>query len=104
MHGRRTAMLIRGSSISVAGVLLAASAAVAGGLTDRLQTERMTVLEVSTNRGQFLCVEHKRWTFVPNDELRLLGTGDIVKIQHNGQVHEVIKVRGASEELASPEL
>ena len=48
-------------------VFVAASAALAAGLTERLQTERMTVLDVDEAAGRFQCAEHRRWTTVAKD-------------------------------------
>jgi hypothetical protein len=98
-------MLVRVLSITVLALLLAVSAAVAESLTDRLQAGRMTVLDVNAKTGQFLCVEHKRWTTVSNGDLNHLGAGDIIRVEaSNGRVQRVIKLRGASDQLASPEL
>jgi hypothetical protein len=98
-------MLIRVVSIGLVGLGLSVSVAGGESLSDRLQAGRMTVLEVNAKTGQFRCLEHKRWTSVPNGELSVLGAGDIVKVETgNGGVHRVIKLRGASDDLASPEL
>jgi hypothetical protein len=96
-------MVIRVVSINLVALAMAVSAAGAESLTERLQTGRMTVLELNTNTRQFLCVEHKRWISVPNGER--IAAGDIVKVEAlNGRVVRVIKLRDASDQLASPEL
>jgi hypothetical protein len=96
-------MVIRVLSINLVALAMVVSAAGAESLTDRLQTGRMTVLKVDTNPHQFLCVEHKRWTSVPNGAR--FAAGDIVKVEaSNGRVERVIKLRDASDALASPEL
>jgi hypothetical protein len=74
------------------------------GLTERLQAERMTVVQVDRSRGQFLCAEHRRWTQVAKADVTRLAAGDIVSVEHGaGQVWRVRVVRTASEELTSPE-
>ena len=55
-------MLKRTFPFSLAVVVMAASAGLAAGLTDRLQAERMTVVRVDHAAGRFLCAEHGRWT------------------------------------------
>ena len=57
-------MINKALSISVAVVSLGASAALAGGFTDRLASERMTVVQVDRAQGRFLCAEHGRWTAI----------------------------------------
>jgi len=52
-----------------AGLVVAtmtASVAVAG-ITERLQSDRMTVLNVDRMSGRFQCVEHRTWTPVAKD-------------------------------------
>jgi hypothetical protein len=96
-------MVTRVLSINLVALTMAVSAAGAESLTDRLQTGRMTVLEVNTNTRQFLCIEHKRWTSLPDGER--VAAGDIVKVEaSNGRVQRVIKLRKASDQVASPEL
>jgi hypothetical protein len=96
-------MVIRVLAINLVAVALAVSAAGAESLTDRLQTGRMTVLKMDANTQQFLCVEHQRWTSVPNGAR--FAAGDIVKVERfNGRVERIIKLRDASDALASPEL
>ena len=55
-------MVTRVLSITAVVLSLAASAAVAGNLTDHLQATRMTVLRVDQDTGKFMCAEHRRWT------------------------------------------
>jgi hypothetical protein len=100
----RTAMMSKALSVSVVVLSLATSAAHAGGLTDRMQSERMTVVKVDGSRGQFLCAEHRRWMRVSPVDAPALGVGDIVTLQRrDGQLPKVTVVRRAAEELASPE-
>jgi hypothetical protein len=86
-------------------VFVAASAALAAGLTERLQTERMTVVKVDRAAGQFQSAEHRRWMTVAKDSIGLVHAGDIVRVQRAGGGHppRLIVLRSAAEELASPE-
>lgn len=90
--------------ISVAAVSLGASAAVAAGLTERMATERMTIVRVDRADGRFLCAEHGRWTRIAKTDVAVLASGDIVTVQRveNGPARVTV-VRTAAEELASPE-
>ena len=97
-------MISKAISISVGVLSLATSAALAAGLTERMQTERMTVVQVDRTRGQFLCAEHRRWTQVAKADVTKLGAGDIVSVERgDGQTWKVRVVRTASDELSSPE-
>ena len=97
-------MRIRTLTVAVGVVFVAASAALAAGLTERLQTERMTVLKVDEAAGRFQCAEHRQWTTVTKDSMALVSTGDIVRIERSGaQPARLIVLRSAAEELASPE-
>jgi len=97
-------MISKTVTISVGILSLATSAALASGLTERMQSERMTVVQVDRSRGRFLCAEHRRWTPVPKADVANLATGDIVSVAgRDGQVSRVRVVRKAAEELASPE-
>ena len=96
-------MISKTVTISVGILSLATSAALAG-LTERMQSERMTVVQVDRARGRFLCAEHRRWTQVAKADVANLATGDIVSVAgRDGQVARVRVVRKAAEELASPE-
>jgi len=97
-------MRIRTLTMAVAVLFVAASAAVAAGWTERLQTERMTVLKLDQASGRFQCAEHRQWTTVTKDSMALVSTGDIVRIERSGaQPARLIVLRSAAEELASPE-
>jgi hypothetical protein len=90
--------------ISVAAVALGASAAGAGGFTERMATERMTVVQVDRAQGRFLCAEHGRWTRIAKTDVAILASGDIVTVgRPAGGPARVTVVRTAAEELASPE-
>ena len=70
-------------AINVAVVALVSSAAVAG-LTDRMQSERMTVVRVDKTNQRFFC--------------------DIVSVEsRDGALPRVKVVRTAADELSSPE-
>jgi len=98
-------MLMRALSIGVMAVAVAASAAVAAGLTDRLQAERMTVVKVDQAAGRFYCAEHRRWTRVAKADLAAVQPGDVVRVEHatGGPAHLAV-VRTAPEEITSPEM
>jgi hypothetical protein len=97
-------MRMRTVTIAVGMVVVAASAALAAGLTERLQTERMTVLKVDRASGQFQCVEHRRWTPATKESLSLVQSGDIVRVERaNGHPARLVVLRIAADELASPE-
>lgn len=88
----------------VAASMTASAVAVAAGFTERLQTERMTVLNVDRTSGRFQCAEHRAWTTVGMDSLSGVHQGDIVKLEKaTGQRDRLVVVRTASEELASVE-
>ena len=97
-------MLKRTFPFSLAVVVMAASAALAAGLTDRLQAERMTVVRVDHAAGRFECAEHRRWTAVLRADLREVHPGDIVKVEPaKGKPARIVVVRTAADEIASPE-
>jgi hypothetical protein len=97
-------MRIRTFAMAVGVVFVAASAALAAGLTERLQTERMTVLRVDRSSGQFQCAEHRHWMTATTDSLASVGTGDIVRVERTGGLPaRLIVLRSAADELASPE-
>ncbi|OLC65251.1 MAG: hypothetical protein AUH69_09875 [Actinobacteria bacterium 13_1_40CM_4_65_12] len=98
-------MVTRVLSITAAVVSLATAAAVAGTLTDRLQTSRMTVLRVDKGADQFMCAEHRRWTSVSGSDLSAVHPGDIVRIDKiDGKLPRITVVRTAADEIGSPEL
>src|SRR5262245_16889139 len=78
---RRTAMLKRALSIGVMAISVAASAAMAGSLTERLESERMTVIKVDPAAGRFLCAEHRHWTSVAKNDLATVLPGDVVRTE-----------------------
>jgi hypothetical protein len=97
-------MLKRTFPFSLAVVVMAASAALAAGLTDRLQTERMTVVRVDHDAGRFQCAEHRRWTSALKADLRDVQQGDIVRVEPaKGKPARIVVVRTAVDEIASPE-
>ena len=89
-----------------AGLVVASmtvSVAVAG-ITEHLQGNRMTVLNVDRMSGRFQCVEHRTWTPVAKDSLGDVSQGDIVRVEKAaGQRSRLVLVRTAAEELSSPE-
>jgi hypothetical protein len=97
-------MLMRALSIGAVVVSVAASAAIAGGLTTDLQAGRMTVVKVDRASGQFQCAEHARWTPVARESLRGVQQGDIVRVERaSGSVPRLVVLRTAADELSSPE-
>jgi translation initiation factor IF-1 len=97
-------MVTRTLSISLVAMSLAASAAVAATLTERMQTERMTVLEVDRAAGRFKCAEHRRWMPVVKKNLQDVHPGDIVRVEPTaGQPSRLVVLRAAADELSSPE-
>jgi len=98
-------MLTRVLSITAAVLSLTAAAAVAEGLTDRLQATRMTVVKIDREAGKFMCAEHRRWEAVSKAGLSTVHPGDIVRgDRKDGRLPRITVVRRASEELAGPEL
>ena len=97
-------MLKRTFPVSLAAVMMAASAALAADLTDSLQAERMTVVKVDHAAGRFQCAEHRRWTAVLKADLREVQPGDIIRVEPaKGQPAHIVVVRTAADEIASPE-
>jgi hypothetical protein len=91
-------------SISVAVLSLGTSVAVAASLTDRLATERMTVVQVDRSQHRFLCAEHRHWTRISKTDVAVLASGDIVTVHRPAAGLPRVKVvRTAAEELGSPE-
>ena len=91
-------------SATVAVVSLVSSAAVAASLTERMETERMTVLKVDRVHARFLCAEHRHWTWISKSDATRLTSGDIVSLdRQQGRLPRVTVVRTAAEELGSPE-
>ncbi len=90
-------------SIGVAVLSLVASVASAETLTDRMQSSRMTVLQVNRETDQFQCVEHRRWTFVSKADLSAVRPGDIVRVDRTGGTARLVLLRSAAEELAGSE-
>ena len=97
-------MKTKAISISVVILSLATSAALAAGLTEWMQTERMTVAKVDHEGDRFLCTEHLRWTKVSKPDATTLAVGDIVSVDARpGQPVTVRVVRTAAQEMGSPE-
>jgi hypothetical protein len=97
-------MMTRALAISVGLLSVATSVVFASSLTERLQTERMTVVRVDRLKSQFLCAEHRLWVPAAKADLAALAAGDIVRIeQRDGRLAKVTVVRTAAEELTSPE-
>jgi len=97
-------MKTKAFSISVVILSLAASAALAAGLTERMQTERMTVAKVDQQGNRFFCAEHQRWTYVSKADAAALSAGDIISLDARlGERAKVRVVRTAAQELGSPE-
>jgi hypothetical protein len=98
--------MIKRISIGVAMMSLAtvAVAGAASGLTDLMQSSRMTVVKVDSATGSFLCAEHKRWSAVARGDLAGVSAGDIVRVDKQpGAATRIAVVRTASDEVASPE-
>ena len=101
------------------GLFLAVDPAGAGGLTDSLQAERMTVVEVNATYGQIVCVNgnpekrivHRVASGVPvisevgqKVGLGSLNPGDIIKAHvRDGQMRQIIILRRAWAEIGAPE-
>ncbi len=97
-------MMARTLSISLLAMSLAASAAPAATLTEGLQTDRMTVVEVDRAAGRFKCAEHRRWMPAAKRSLRDIHPGDIVRVEMTaGQQRRLVVLREAADELGSPE-
>ena len=98
--------MIKRISIGVTILSLAtvAVAGATGGLTDLMQSSRMTVVKVDGATGAFLCAEHRRWTTVSRGDLAGVTPGDIVRVDTRpGALPRIAVVRIAADELASPE-
>jgi len=97
-------VLFGGLFILSATTAISAAVVAASTLTERLDTQRMTVLKTDLASGRFLCAEHRHWTPVVKSDLRGLQAGDIVRVepQANGRARLVL-LRTAAAELESPE-
>jgi hypothetical protein len=90
--------------LGVAAVVSMASVATATGLVDQMLHGRMTVLKVDAAAGQFMCVEHRRWTAVDKSNLQGVGPGDIVRVERQATgLPRLVLLRTSQEELAGPE-
>ena len=101
------------------GLFPAVDLAGAGGLTDALQSERMTVVEVNAAHGQIVCVNgkpeervvHRVASGVPviseagqKVGLGSLNPGDIIKAHvRDGQMRQIIILRRAWADIGAPE-
>jgi hypothetical protein len=95
------AMRIRELTLGLIALSSVASVAAAETLTDRVQSRRMTVLQIDQEAGRFQCVEHKRWITVSKAGLSRMGAGDIVRVERNGaRLPSLVVLRPAAEELA----
>ena len=97
-------LLFGGLFLVSATAAISATVVAASGITERLESQRMTVLKTDLATGRFLCAEHRHWTPVLKADLRGLHPGDIVRVepQEGGRVRLVL-LRTAADELASPE-
>jgi hypothetical protein len=97
-------MMFKAIAVSVATVSIASSSALAADLTERIMSERMTVVKVDRAHGRFLCAEHRHWTWISKQDAALISTGDIASLQHDaGSAPRLRVVRTAADELTSPE-
>ncbi len=111
-------LLLVGLLASVDGAL--AQQGTDSSLSNAIQADRMTVLEVNKAAGQIYCLEadgRLRVVEFPNEvpmvisngvrkaDLGLLSAGDLIKVQRarNGQAHTIVVLRRGSDELTSPE-
>ena len=89
---------------AAAAFAAAASVSFAAGLTERLQSDRMTVLNVDRAGNRVQCVEHRKWTSVAQGMAEPVQVGDIVRFERTGGgVARVVVLRMAADELTSPE-
>jgi hypothetical protein len=97
-------VLFGGLFVLSATTAISATVVAASSLTERLDTQRMTVLKTDLASGRFLCAEHRHWTSVVKSDLRGLQAGDIVRVdpQANRRARLVL-LRTAADELESPE-
>jgi hypothetical protein len=97
-------MVLRAISACAVAVVVAASAAMAAGLTERLQASRMPVLQIDKVSGRSMCVEHYRWTSIDRSNLGSVQPGDIVRVEEaNGRPARLVVLRTAADELTSSE-
>jgi hypothetical protein len=97
-------MMTRVFAISVGVLSVATSAVFAAGLTELMQSERMTVARVDRAKARFLCAEHRQWVPLSKADAATLASGDIVRIeQRDGRLAKVTVLRTAADELSSPE-
>ena len=96
--------LFGGLFVLSAATAISATVVAASGLTERLDSHRMTILKTDVAAGRFLCVEHRHWTPVVKSDLHGLQAGDIVRVepQADGRARLVL-LRTAADELGSPE-
>ncbi len=106
-------MVIRALA-ATAMVLLTAGPTAAGELSDLVQADRMTVLEVNKPAHKVRCIE-RSWmsvaaavTVVGHEGHRIdlteLSAGDVIKVEaKGGQIEKIVVLRRASDEAGSPE-
>ena len=102
----------------VLGLLGMVDLAVAQNMTESLQTDRMTVVEVNKAAGRIVCLNgeprivahevHNGALVVADDgqraDLGFLNVGDVIKAEiRDGRIHKIVVLRRAWAELASPE-
>ena len=101
------------------GLFLAVDLAGAGGITESVQSDRMTVVEVNATHGQIVCVNGKpeeRIVHRVNSGVSViseagqkvglgsLNPGDIIKAHvRDGQMRQIIILRRAWAEIGAPE-
>ena len=97
-------VLFGGLFLLSATTAISATVVAASGITERLESQRMTVLKTDLATGRFLCAEHRHWTPALKADLRGLNPGDIVRVEprEGGRAHLVL-LRTAADELSSPE-
>lgn len=97
-------VLFGGLIVVSAIAAISATVVAASNLTERISSERMTILKMEPSTGRFQCVEHRSWYPVVKSDLRGLQPGDIVRLepQPNGDPR-LIRLRTAADELGSSE-
>lgn len=106
---------MRSREMSIALMLLGSSVASSGAapLTDAVQDDRMTIVEVNKLVGKFRCAQHgwmsaARAVVVTPEaqqrDLALLHVGDLVRVEtRDGRIEKIVVLRRGSDDTASPE-